>query len=115
MPKVRATINVLILSDPACGKSTISQYLCSQFKGKNNYVSCTTSSLPGIVGGLLNKRKLNDFSKYRTFVLTPGAIQKSQNGICILDEIDKSPKSFFGALKVIELFDRTMSETLYFY
>lgn len=33
--------------------------------------------------------------------MSPGAIQKSQGGLCILDEIDKAPDTYFDTLKVM--------------
>lgn len=49
--------------------------------------------------GILNQKKEGN-TKFKNFLMSPGAIQKSQGGICIFDEIDKSPDTYFDTLKV---------------
>jgi DNA replication licensing factor MCM6 len=80
--KLRGDINVLLVGDPATGKSQFLKWV-SAFLPRAVYTSGKTSTAAGLTASVTREKDLNDEK-----VIEPGALMLADNGICCIDEFD---------------------------
>jgi len=80
--KLRGDINVLLVGDPATGKSQFLKWV-SSFLPRAVYTSGKTSSAAGLTASVTREADVNNEK-----VIEPGALMLADNGICCIDEFD---------------------------
>jgi len=80
--KLRGDVNVLLVGDPATGKSQFLKWV-SSFLPRAVYTSGKTSSAAGLTASVTREQDLNNEK-----VIEPGALMLADNGICCIDEFE---------------------------
>ena len=88
---VRGTLHILVVGDPGTCKSTLLS-IAQKFAPKAMFVSASGISAAGIEGGVVKDELLGGWS------LEAGALALCNNGIIMLDELDKTTDETRGHL-----------------
>ena len=104
----RGSIHIAIVGDPATGKTSVASKLVDLEPGRRAvYVSGPTASVAGIVGAVVKNEKSGEFEVKR------GVFARANNGVLIIDEIDKMPKEILDAsLEILEKEKITISKAV---
>jgi len=94
---LRGNINILLISDPGVGKSTIMRILKERFPFVK-YTNAITTSGPGLTGAVV--REKTEFGD--SWVLKLGVLPKADMGIACIDELSRNKEIFKYLLEVME-------------
>lgn len=89
--RTRGDIHVLLIGDPGAGKSQLLKRM-AKVAPKSRYVSGKGVSGAGLTASVVKDEFLNGWS------LEAGALPLCNNGICMIDEMDKMSKEDRGAM-----------------
>ncbi len=94
---LRSSINILLISDPGVGKSTLMRALKKRFPFVK-YTNAVTTSGPGLTVSVV--RENTEFGE--SWVLKLGTLAKADNGIACIDELSRNKSLFKYLLEVME-------------
>jgi replicative DNA helicase Mcm len=94
---LRSSINILLISDPGVGKSTIMRVLKKRFIFVK-YANAITTSGPGLTGAVV--REKTEFGD--SWILKLGVLPKADVGIACIDELSRNKEIFKYLLEVME-------------
>ncbi len=83
---VRGDIHVLVMGDPAIGKSSVFKYVSKNLAPKCVYASGKGASGVGLTAAVL---KAGEFGDDGEWIFEAGAMVLADNGLCVIDELDK--------------------------